>query len=505
MGDAVDGTWGAFTSGDVLEDLAVTDPDNTGGPQIRIYPNTPTGYLDDTPIIFDGYRADQIVLAQINGRYDVPLAYNKLDVVAVDGPDIVIWRNDNLDSLSEVTKQIIPFPFGITHPITSIAVADIDNDGYNDIIVGHTAGAGVFLNSHDANGTIHDTPDWTYSIPGEDLTRKHLVAVGDVGSRSDEGGADRNDRWNDLVIVDKIVPMTDISPRVRVFVNQRGLPPCNCLYTTSPQEIFTPNPQKDSPKDTDPGDVRQILLADLQHKGGLSLVYTLNSALAIYYFWHTGDPAPAPPINLQIRPFSQGEYTYPKITWAANTERDLAGYQISRKVTGLCGDGNWHLLDSTGASTQEYIDWTIGTVGYGSDCIAQYKLKAKDAAVTPHYSDFSTPVQIAFSSLWFKVAAGKHENIPVSYALHEAYPNPFNPTTQISFDLPADGTVSLAVFDVLGRKVADLVNEYRQAGYHTATWDASKTASGVYFVRFTVSGELGTVRFMKMSKLVLMK
>jgi hypothetical protein len=71
--------------------------------------------------------------------------------------------------------------------------------------------------------------------------------------------------------------------------------------------------------------------------------------------------------------------------------------------------------------------------------------------------------------------------IPESFGVTQNYPNPFNPTTNIEFRLSNSGFVTLKVFDVLGREVATLLNEERQAGIYKATWDASKLPSGVYF------------------------
>jgi hypothetical protein len=95
--------------------------------------------------------------------------------------------------------------------------------------------------------------------------------------------------------------------------------------------------------------------------------------------------------------------------------------------------------------------------------------------------------------------------IPTVFALHQNYPNPFNPSTQFNFDLPEAASVSLTVYDVLGREVATVVSEYRQAGYHFATWNADNVASGVYLARFTATDVLGQTKLTKMSKLVLLK
>jgi hypothetical protein len=73
--------------------------------------------------------------------------------------------------------------------------------------------------------------------------------------------------------------------------------------------------------------------------------------------------------------------------------------------------------------------------------------------------------------------------IPKSFALHQAYPNPFNPTTTIQFDLPEDINVLLEVYDISGRIVEELHSRTMQAGYHSITWNATMYSSGIYFVK----------------------
>jgi hypothetical protein len=82
---------------------------------------------------------------------------------------------------------------------------------------------------------------------------------------------------------------------------------------------------------------------------------------------------------------------------------------------------------------------------------------------------------------------------------YQNYPNPFNPTTEISFSLPNASDVKLEVYNIMGQKVAVVVDEYLQAGEHTALWDAGSFSSGVYFYRFE-AGE-----FVESRKMVLLK
>jgi flagellar hook assembly protein FlgD len=67
------------------------------------------------------------------------------------------------------------------------------------------------------------------------------------------------------------------------------------------------------------------------------------------------------------------------------------------------------------------------------------------------------------------------------------YPNPFNPTTTISYTLPEEGRVQIKVYDILGREVETLVNEIRTAGTHKVEFNASHLPSGVYLYKIETS------------------
>ena len=75
--------------------------------------------------------------------------------------------------------------------------------------------------------------------------------------------------------------------------------------------------------------------------------------------------------------------------------------------------------------------------------------------------------------------------VPMDYAMMSAYPNPFNPQTFISFTLPNSGNAKMVVYDISGRQVATLFDNYVPAGQHDAFFNASQLSSGVYFVNLT--------------------
>jgi hypothetical protein len=86
-----------------------------------------------------------------------------------------------------------------------------------------------------------------------------------------------------------------------------------------------------------------------------------------------------------------------------------------------------------------------------------------------------------------------------------SWPNPFNPSTVVSVQLPVASYVKLVVYDVLGREVATLEKGMMEEGRHNITWNATGVASGVYFVRFEAGDAPGVVKHVSTSKILLMK
>jgi hypothetical protein len=91
------------------------------------------------------------------------------------------------------------------------------------------------------------------------------------------------------------------------------------------------------------------------------------------------------------------------------------------------------------------------------------------------------------------------DGLPESYDLAQNYPNPFNPTTQFSYSLPNAENVNVSVYNVLGQKVATLVNGQMEAGVHIVEFDGSAHASGMYFYR------IETDSFSETKKMVMLK
>jgi hypothetical protein len=93
----------------------------------------------------------------------------------------------------------------------------------------------------------------------------------------------------------------------------------------------------------------------------------------------------------------------------------------------------------------------------------------------------------------------EEQTIPAAFSLEQNYPNPFNPTTNIRFSITEKGSVSLRIFDVLGKEIATILNDELNAGTYSVSWNASGFSSGVYFYR------LQTKDFSDTKKLLLTK
>ncbi len=96
------------------------------------------------------------------------------------------------------------------------------------------------------------------------------------------------------------------------------------------------------------------------------------------------------------------------------------------------------------------------------------------------------------------------EGIPTEFALHDNYPNPFNPTTTFRFDVPEVSDVTLSIYNMLGQRVRTFNYQNTSAGYHSVTWNATndygeQVGAGVYLYQLRAN------QFVKTRKMVLLK
>ena len=177
------------------------------------------------------------------------------------------------------------------------------------------------------------------------------------------------------------------------------------------------------------------------------------------------------------------------LSWSTATEMNNKGFEVERQVISqweeigfVEGNGT-----TTSAHSYSYTDKNVAEGKYN------YRLKQIDFDGSFKYSNV---VEVTV-------------NISLKYSLEQNYPNPFNPTTKIEYSVAEDGIVKLNVYNTLGQKVADLVNEEVKAGSYEVNFsakggsasggDALNLASGVYYYRIEANG------FVSTKKMILMK
>lgn len=145
-----------------------------------------------------------------------------------------------------------------------------------------------------------------------------------------------------------------------------------------------------------------------------------------------------------------------------------------------------------GSDTCHTLD--VGGLGLTDSLVIEWWIEA--------YSSYpGTTIESTARFHFYPPSAVENENalIPSEFALHQNWPNPFNPTTQISFDLKEAGFVNLRIYNLMGQEITSLVSGIKTAGTHTVTFNANNLPSGIYLYRLEVND------FVSIKKMMLLK
>jgi hypothetical protein len=168
------------------------------------------------------------------------------------------------------------------------------------------------------------------------------------------------------------------------------------------------------------------------------------------------------------------------LEWTTATEINNYGFEVERKAENSEYEMVGFVTGSgTTTETRSYV-FTDATVPEGKYL---YRLKQTDFDGSFNYCNEVEVEVIA----------------PAIFALDQNYPNPFNPSTNINFSIAEASVVKIAVYNLLGQEVAELVNEFKAAGLHTVNFDASEFPSGAYFY------SIETPQFRQTRKMLLTK
>jgi M6 family metalloprotease-like protein len=162
------------------------------------------------------------------------------------------------------------------------------------------------------------------------------------------------------------------------------------------------------------------------------------------------------------------------VSWTTLAECRNKGFEVQSALrdTGLYVTVNNGYIPGSGTSVSPHTYTFVDRTNTGQRF---YRLSETDSTGKIFFSDH----------VLLQMPTAVNEPVPTAYALSQNYPNPFNPSTSIRYEIAEGGHVLLAVYDVLGREVATLVNERKPAGTYAVQFSGSGLASGIYFCRLT--------------------
>ena len=392
--------------------------------------------------------------------------YLASDVFLAGYPNI-LWRNDGPDGSGGWIFTDISAESFTDYAINTmgLGVGDYDNDGYLDLAFSHVEGG--FLLRNRGDGTFEDV-----SVPAG--VRMVSTPEGDQAVTWATVFFDYdNDQWKDLFYV-------------RGMISALPTPQPDFLARNNHDGTFSDVSVEAGVDDVRRG--RSASICDFDDDGFVDL-FVGNYGWPCDLFHN--DSRSLGNTNHWLKVTAQGSAD--PVLYPGGTNRD----GIGARFYFMTDDGITQMWEiSSGA-----------TVGGGDDKAAYFGLGGNTSGnlrvlwPTGQEEDLGTVTADQHIHVVETTPTGVEDEEPIAlrFELSQNYPNPFNPSTGIAYSVPVGSTVSLRVFDALGRDVATLVDGFVPAGTYHAAFDATSLSSGVYFYRLTA----GT--FMNSKKLVVLK
>ena len=183
------------------------------------------------------------------------------------------------------------------------------------------------------------------------------------------------------------------------------------------------------------------------------------------------------------------------ITWFIEADHGDCTWDLYYSINGGI---TWQPIKAGISKSQLQYDWTIPDSLANTSC----KIKVVQNNNGPGaYSDMSSDF-IIIEVTTGVITGGKNVN---KFILYPAYPNPFNPSTKIKYAIPEQSRVKVNVYNTIGKRVAELVNNDQQAGNYNLTWKAANLPSGFYFLVIEAVSLQSHKKFLETSKIILLK
>ncbi|MBD3167622.1 T9SS type A sorting domain-containing protein [bacterium] len=435
-------------------------------------------------------EARSVQAADIDGDGDTDLAG-----VARDDGTVAWWSNDDGNGTSWTEHMLS----GDLDGVSSVFIADIENDGDMDILAAaREAGDVVLWENADGSGM-----DWTEHIVENTFPAALAVHAADMDGDQD---------------MDVFVAAADPNNEIAWWENDNG--------SFGDREIIDVNFQ----------DGHSITTADVDDDGDLDVLVAGRDANTIAWWENTDGTG----MDWTEHTIDDG---VPGATAVRTMDMDMDG---DLDVVGAGREMNtiswWENTDGTGMNWSEHVvdgfaDWAISVdvkdmdgdsdpdivaAAYSDEEIAWWENNDGIARNWTQHSigtelngpisvfaadiDGDGQMDVASAILWENtiswwqnpgttdIEEADNGSQPAVFALSNAYPNPFNPTTSLTVNLPESAELQVSVYNALGREVVELANDRFEAGEYTLTFNANGLPSGVYLVRAVVPGQLNAVR-----------
>jgi photosystem II stability/assembly factor-like uncharacterized protein len=382
-----------------------------------------------------------------------PDLYIASDVVAAGYPNI-LWRNDGPDGYGGWTFTDVSTESFTDYSINThgAGVGDYDNDGFLDLTLSHAQGGFLLRNLHD--GTFDDVSDEAgvrdLYTPGGDITVVFGPSFFDYN----------NDQWLDLHYVCGMISSV-------------GTPQPNVLYENDHDGTFTDVSEQAGIDDPRRG--RNSSFCDFNQDGFVDL-FVGNFGLPIDLYHNRGR--------------DQGNTNHWLIVTAEGagagaTNRDAVGARFFLETP----DGITQIREIMTGQTSGGGDYRAVYFGLGANTSGNLSVRW----TTDETENLGTVTADQHLHVVETVTSvSENDLVPPRYELFQNYPNPFNPTTTFSFAIRSSVFTHLSVYDMLGRRVATLVNERLSPGSYKKEWDAGGMSSGVYVARFQAGSFVAT-------------
>jgi hypothetical protein len=431
----------ADLDGDAYPDVVTTDYDDD---QVSWYENQ----LDQaTP----GFGSESVLASgtsEANGAWNLDVADfdqdGDLDVAfGAQFSDNISWLENRLN---EATNDFAALrTIGTINNTYGAWTGDFDGDGFADVLSRTSGGADLttYTNQLDAPSTAD------FSAPTEVVysLNSETMGIGDVNG----DGADDIIYINNLTNIN-LSEVYSIIARPGQTTTGFGSP---ALVTE------------------DVNDVQKVGLADF-NQDGLTDVFTISSNDS-KVAWYANSSGVLP---VELSSFT-GRVSggHVALSWTTASETNNAGFAIERREDdGTFAEIGFVAGAGTSAETQSY-EFTDPTVPFDADAVI-YRLRQVDLDGTISYSSPIT-VQLA---------------LPARAVLHPVAPNPVRSAATLRVSLPQAAEMSIAVYDLMGRRVATVVSGYVQEGRTAFPLNVDALASGTYFVRMVAGGDVHTQR-----------